>query len=102
MDQSQPKPPSLPELRHRIGARRPDLTRLGVERVAIIGSCAREEQRAGSDVDLMVALKSGHGYFDLAEMQALLETDLAVPVQVILESALEPDSPFRRVSVRVF
>jgi len=48
---------------------------LGAESLAIFGSCARNEQRPGSDIDVIVRLRPSFGYFDLGEIQSLLESD---------------------------
>jgi predicted nucleotidyltransferase len=80
-------PPPLNVLRHRIGARREQLRELGTESLSIFGSCARNEQRSGSDIDVIVRLRPGFGYFDLGEIKALLETDFDVPVNPVIESA---------------
>jgi predicted nucleotidyltransferase len=83
-------PPSLSVLRSRIGARRERLRQLGAESLAIFGSCARNEQRPGSDIDVIVRLRPGFGYFDLGEIQSLLESDFHVPVRPVIESVV-PD-----------
>jgi len=80
-------PPSLTVLRSRIGARRGELWRLGTESLSIFGSCARNEQRSGSDIDVIVRLRPGFGYFDLGEIKTFLESDFHVPVNPIIESA---------------
>jgi len=87
MDNERAVPPSLTVLRSRIGARRDQLRRLGTESLSIFGSCARNEQRSGSDIDVIVRLRPGFGYFDLGEIKVLLESDFRVPVNPVIESA---------------
>jgi len=79
-------PPPLSVLRQRINARREQLRVLGTESLSIFGSCARNEQRSGSDIDIIVCLRPGFGYFDLGEIKTLLESDFHVPVNPIIES----------------
>jgi uncharacterized protein len=95
-------PPPLEQLQRRIRAHRAELVRLGAESVAIFGSCARGEQRDGSDVDVIVDLRPGHGYFDLAEMANVLRAELRTEVHLVPGSGVSPDSAIQRERVRVF
>ena len=76
--------------------------RLGAESVAVFGSCAREEQREGSDVDVVVDLRPGHGYFDLAEMANVLRAEFHTEVNLVPGSGVSPGSAIQRERVRVF
>lgn len=86
----------------RIRAHRTELMRLGATSVAIFGSCARGEQREGSDVDVIVELRPGHGYFDLAEMANILRAELQIEVNLVPGSGVSPGSDIQRERVRVF
>ena len=44
--------------------RRNELRALGVDRIGLFGSFVREEQHAGSDVDVLVAFREGEATFD--------------------------------------
>jgi predicted nucleotidyltransferase len=73
-------PPLIEYIRRRILARRRDLVRLGVDHLAIFGSCVRGTQQVGSDIDIMVDLREGFGYFDFGEIADILTTDLGAQV----------------------
>jgi uncharacterized protein len=63
-------------------------TRHGATRVRVIGSVARGEEHADSDVDLVVRFESGRSVFDLSRFRRDLEQLLGVPVDVVSEGAL--------------
>jgi uncharacterized protein len=102
MHSSRHLPPPLNELQRRIRAHRAELVRLGAKSVGIFGSCARGEQREGSDIDVIVDLQPGHGYFDLAEMANILRAELQVEVNLVPGSGVSPGSAIQRERVRVF
>lgn len=50
------------------------IKKLGVKRLILFGSYARDEQKKGSDIDLLVEFKEKRGLFrDSSELQNLLE-----------------------------
>jgi len=61
-----------------------------IERAWIFGSYARQDQNAGSDLDIMIKIKEGEKYslFDFAEIQYQLEDVLGVQVDIVEEDAL--------------
>ncbi|MBO9578225.1 MAG: nucleotidyltransferase domain-containing protein [Microbacteriaceae bacterium] len=63
-----------------------------IESVAVFGSVARGEERANSDVDLLVIPEAGAGYFDLAQFAQDMETLLDTSVDVVSRRALDPIS----------
>lgn len=95
-------PPPIEQIRRGILARRADLVRLGADHVAIVGSCARGTQQSGSDIDIMVDLRVGFGYFDLGEIADILTTDLGTEVNPIIESGVPSTSRIRREAIPVF
>lgn len=75
----------------------PRLAELGVVRVALFGSFAREEQTAGSDVDLLVTFSEGRKSFAaLMEVSEYLESLLGRRVEV-----LTPESLSRHIGPRI-
>ena len=89
-------PPPLEEICRRILGRRSAITSLGARSVSIFGSCARGEQLPGSDIDVLVDLEAGCGYFDLAEIGSVLSQLFEVEVRPVLASGVSLDNPIRR------
>jgi hypothetical protein len=65
--------------------------RYHVERVALFGSYAREEQGEGSDIDVMVEFGPGADLFDFVGLSQHLEEILGFRVDVVPEAALRPE-----------
>ncbi len=65
-------------------------TRHGASNVRVVGSVARGETDAESDVDLLVDLEPGRSLFDLGGLMADLETLLGGKVDVLTERGLRP------------
>jgi len=59
-------------------------------RIAVFGSVARGEARAGSDVDLLVDFEPGASLLDQAGLFQDLEELLGVGVDVVSRSGLKP------------
>lgn len=62
----------------------------GVRVLGVFGSVARGEDRADSDVDLLVELPDNMGLFAIARVQNELEELLGTPVDLIPEAGLKP------------
>lgn len=86
----QGKPLSLDDLR----ARRAEIDEVAARRGAydlrVFGSIARGEQRADSDVDLLVAFEPDRSLLDLGGLIADLEDLLGCPVDVVTVDELRP------------
>ncbi len=65
--------------------------RYHVERIALFGSYAREEQGEGSDIDVLVEFGSGADLFDFVGLSQYLEEKLGSRVDVVPEAALRPE-----------
>lgn len=76
-------------LRRRRAAVLDAASRHGVQVLGVFGSVARGEDRADSDVDLLVTLPSGMGLFAIAKVKGELEDLLGAPVDLIPESGLK-------------
>jgi predicted nucleotidyltransferase len=70
----------------------------GAQRVRLFGSVARGDDRADSDVDLLVQLAPGRTLLDLARLETRLEQLLQRPVEVVPEAGLR--EPFRSAVLR--
>ncbi len=76
----------------RIREQLPRIRELGVERLALFGSVARDEASDASDLDVIVVFTPGRKTFDnFMELKLLLE-DLfpGTNVDLVLESSLKP------------
>jgi predicted nucleotidyltransferase len=65
------------------------LRKLGVRRLGLFGSCARDEATAGSDLDFVVEFseKSFDAYMDL---KSLLEGLFRARVDLVIASSIKP------------
>ncbi len=63
--------------------------RYGVTNVRVFGSVARDAATADSDLDLLVDVAPGHGYFDLAGFALDVEDLLGVFTQVATPAGLK-------------
>lgn len=63
----------------------------GVEKLGIFGSFARNEQRADSDIDLLVEFKPGQKNFDnFMQLSFFLEELFHRPVELVTPESLSP------------
>lgn len=76
-----------------VRAHRDDIMRLGerfgVRNIRIFGSVARGEADQNSDLDLLVEVERGHGYFDMAGFALGVEDQLGVFTQVATPRGLK-------------
>lgn len=69
----------------------PQIRSLGVRRLALFGSVARNEAGAESDVDLLVEFVPGEKRFDrVLALSDLFEELLGRPVELVTTEALSP------------
>lgn len=64
---------------------------LGIRSLSIFGSVARDEARAGSDVDLLVDFDRPVGLFHLFDVRERLETLLDCKVDLVTPGGLRPE-----------
>ncbi|TSA86161.1 DUF86 domain-containing protein [Deinococcus detaillensis] len=82
--------PELPEVVALIRERRSEWQDLGVERVRVFGSVARQEAGAESDVDVLLDLEAGAGLLTLARARDFFEHLLGYRTDAVTEAALKP------------
>lgn len=75
---------------------KPELVkRIGVTRLALFGSTVRNESRAGSDIDIVVAFDGPATSKKYFGVQFLLEDELGQSVDLVTEKAMRPElKPF--------
>lgn len=69
---------------------RAELEGLGVLRIGVFGSFARDQQHLGSDVDLLLEFSTTPGLFRMAEVHLILERHLARRVDIATREMLSP------------
>lgn len=75
----------------RLVASEPEIRALGVERLALFGSVARDEARSDSDVDLLVQFFPGAKTYErFLALSELLQERLGHPVELVTVEALSP------------
>ncbi len=68
-----------------------DIHRMGVKKIGLFGSFAREEQHSDSDIDLLVEFQRGKKNFDnFIRLSFLLEDILGRPVELVTPESLSP------------
>lgn len=68
-----------------------ELERFGVRRIGLFGSCLRGEQRADSDVDVLVEFDEDNRKLrNLVELSDYLETNFGRRVEVVTPESLSP------------
>ena len=78
------------EILNLLAKNKPELeTRFKVRRLGLFGSYARGEQRANSDVDLLVDVDPSIG-LEFVTLAERIETLLGVPVEVVSRRAIKP------------
>ena len=63
--------------------------RFGVRNIRVFGSVARGEATPDSDLDLLVDVERGHGYFDMAGFALGVVDELGVMTQVATPRGLK-------------
>lgn len=68
----------------------PILKRFGVKKAALFGSVVRNEATATSDIDMLVELRKGTGFFEYIDIQTALEEALGKKVDLVEYAAIKP------------
>ncbi len=78
------------EIRKKVGDQLPFLKqRYNVKRLGIFGSVVRDEQKKGSDVDMLVEFISPIGFFDFMRLENFLAETLNQKVDLVSEKAIK-------------
>jgi len=83
---------SVEEILQKLQELKPELmTRYRVKELGLFGSWVREEQQAGSDIDLLVEFDSQADLFDLIGLNLYLEEVFGCSVDVVPRKALREE-----------
>jgi hypothetical protein len=74
----------------RIGRAAPELRAHAVKELWLFGSAAREELKAGSDIDILVDFSAPVTLFEFARLRRRLESLLGRSVDLVTRDALKP------------
>jgi len=78
------------EIRKKITNQLPFLRqKYNVKRLGIFGSVVRNEQRRGSDIDMLVEFTSPIGFFDFIRLESFLAKTLDQKVDLVSKNALK-------------
>jgi len=84
----------------------PALRAEGVASLALFGSRARQDNRADSDIDLLIDVAEGRKFslFHLVGVAHVVEDELGLPANVFLRRSLKPDfrPQIQRDAIEVF
>lgn len=64
--------------------------RFRVRRIGLFGSYAKDEQRPGSDIDLLVEIEPPMGFFGFIALEDYLSEKLGAKVDLVTPGALKP------------
>jgi len=62
----------------------------GVKEIGIFGSYVKGEQKAESDLDILVEFGRPVGFFEFLEMEEYLENTIGIKVELVTPKALKP------------
>jgi hypothetical protein len=66
------------------------IKKFGIKRAGIFGSYARREQRADSDIDILVEFRGKKSLFDLINLELLLQKTLKKKVDLLTYNSINP------------
>ncbi|MFQ6058331.1 MAG: nucleotidyltransferase family protein [Anaerolineae bacterium] len=64
--------------------------RYQVESIALFGSYVRQEQRPGSDLDMLVTFREAPSLFQFLQLEYYLSDTLGVKVDLVMKDGLKP------------
>ncbi|NOX87503.1 MAG: nucleotidyltransferase family protein [Calditrichaeota bacterium] len=69
-----------------------DIRKFGVKKIGLFGSCAADEQKPGSDIDLLVEFENKMKTFDnYMDLKFFLEDLLENKVDLVIVDAIKPE-----------
>ncbi len=91
MNEAQGRCVKIDNIKHLIKIHESEIRQMfKAEVIGIFGSYARGEEKAGSDVDVLVNFDDGATLFDLVGLGDYLEAMLGIPADVVSMRALHP------------
>jgi len=66
------------------------MEKYGVKEIGVFGSYVKGEQKAKSDLDILVEFGRSIGFFEFLEMEEYLANILGVKVELVTKGALKP------------
>lgn len=83
--------PTLADIKRTLRQHLPALReRYGVDTFALFGSYVRHEQRADSDLDVLITFRETPSLLQFVDLEDTLSDLLDVPVDLVVEDALKP------------
>lgn len=80
------------EILEEIERNKDEIKRLGVKKIGLFGSYTRDEQKPGSDIDVLVEFESGMKTFDnYMDLKFFLEDLFNCKVDLVIAEAVKPD-----------
>ena len=64
--------------------------KFGVKTIGIFGSCAREEAKPESDIDILIEIERPMGFFTFLDIEEYLTKKLGMKVDLVTPDALKP------------
>jgi len=84
-------PTQVRDMRRILFAHKRELKRkYGVKEIGIFGSFARNENRKGSDIDILVEIEKPMGFFTFIRLERHLSDLLGAKVDLVTKNALKP------------
>ena len=79
------------EIRKKVGSQLPFLKqKYNVKRLGIFGSFVKDQQKKGSDIDMLVEFTSPIGFFNFIRLENFLAETLNQKVDLVTKKALKP------------
>lgn len=76
----------------KIEENREKIKEYGIKRIGVFGSYIREEQKEGSDIDIIVEFEKGKKTFDnYMDLKFFLEDLFGCKIDLVISEAIKPD-----------
>ena len=84
--------PKLEKIISKLRAELPEIrSKYNVATVELFGSFVRHEQKADSDLDILVTFSKAPSLFEFIELEDYLSESLGVKVDLVMKSSLKPN-----------
>lgn len=79
------------EIKEILKNQKPFLTeKYGVKEIGVFGSYVKGEQKAESDLDILVEFGRPVGFFEFLDLEEYLENTIGIKVEIVTPKALKP------------